>query len=509
MIIAAHGNSLRALVKYLDDVSEADIVELNIPTGVPLVYELDDSLRPLRKYYLGDPEAAARKAQAVANQGKGRDRLTPGAMADFAARFARPPTSRSSNPDTDIGLPGEFPYTRGIHPTMYRGRPWTMRQYAGFGSAQESNARYRYLLAQGSTGLSVAFDLPTQIGYDSDHPLAAGEVGRVGVAIDSIEDMARAVRRHPTRHGLDVDDDQRDGHHPAGALRRRGHDGRGPTWPRWPARSRTTSSRNTSPAAPTSSRRGRRCGWCPTSWPSASATMPRWHPVSVSGYHIREAGATATQEVAFTLAHACAYVEACVASGLDVNAVGARLSFFFNAHSNFLEEIAKFRAARRLWARLMRDRFGATEPRAQQLRFHAQTAGSTLTAQQPDTNIVRVTLQALAAVLGGAQSIHTNGRDEALALPTEESATIALRTQQILLHESGVARTVDPAGGSYAVEELTEPDRDGGATDHRRPGRAGRRAWRRSSGAPCSARSRNRPTARSGRSTRASRSSSA
>ena len=368
--------------------------------------------------------------------------------------FRTPADIAGVDPDTDIGLPGEFPYTRGIYPTMYRGRPWTMRQYAGFGSAQESNARYRYLLAQGGTGLSVAFDLPTQIGYDSDHPLAAGEVGRVGVAIDSVEDMAvlfDGIRLDTVSTSMTIN---------ATAIillalyvavaRRQGAEVSALAGTLQNDILKEYVARGTYIFPPRPSMRlvADVVGFC-------EKTMPRWHPVSVSGYHIREAGATAVQEVAFTLAHACAYVDACVASGLDVNAVGSRLSFFFNAHSNFVEEIAKFRAARRLWARLMRDRFGATEGRAQQLRFHAQTAGSTLTAQQPDNNIVRVTLQALSAVLGGAQSIHTNGRDEALALPTEESATIALRTQQILLHETGVSATADPAGGAYAVEELT------------------------------------------------------
>ena len=368
--------------------------------------------------------------------------------------FRTPADIAGLDPETDIGRPGEFPFTRGIHPTMYRGRPWTMRQYAGFGSAQESNARYRYLLGQGSTGLSVAFDLPTQIGYDSDHRLAAGEVGRVGVAIDSVEDMAMlfdGIRLDTVSTSMTIN---------ATAIillalyvavaKRQGADVAALAGTLQNDILKEYVARGTYIFPPRPSMRlvADVVAFCERS-------MPRWHPVSVSGYHIREAGATAVQEVAFTLAHACAYVDACVASGLDVNAVGARLSFFFNAHSNFVEEIAKFRAARRLWARLMRDRFGATEPRAQQLRFHAQTAGSTLTAKQPDNNIVRVTLQALSAVLGGAQSIHTNSRDEALALPTEESATIALRTQQILLHESGVARTADPAGGSYAIEELT------------------------------------------------------
>ena len=359
-----------------------------------------------------------------------------------------------TDPDHDIGFPGLFPFTRGIQPTMYRGRPWTMRQYAGFAAAAESNARYRYLLSQGVTGLSVAFDLPTQIGYDSDHSLASGEVGKVGVAIDSIEDMAAlfdgiALDRVSTSMTINataivllamyVAVGKRQGT-PASRLSGtvqndilKEYVARGTyIYPPRPSLRIVTDI----------------IAFC-------EREMPRWNSISISGYHIREAGSTAVQEVAFTLAHASAYVQAAIDAGLDVNTFGQRLSFFFNAHNNFLEEIAKFRAARRLWARIMRDRFGATHPRAQQLRFHAQTAGSTLTAQQPDNNIVRVATQAMAAVLGGAQSLHCNGKDEALALPTEESATIALRTQQIILHESGVANTVDPTGGSYAIEDMT------------------------------------------------------
>jgi methylmalonyl-CoA mutase, N-terminal domain len=355
---------------------------------------------------------------------------------------------------SSLGEPGAYPFTRGIQPDMYIGRPWTMRQYAGFASAAESNRRYRYLLSQGGKGLSVAFDLPTQIGYDSDHPLAGGEVGRVGVAIDSIEDMANLFEGIPLGSvstsmtinstaiillALYVAVARRQGVDPAtlsGTLQNdilKEYIARGTyIYPPRPSLRIVTDI----------------IAFC-------ERALPRWNPISISGYHIREAGATAVQEVAFTLANAVAYVEAAVAAGLDVNAFGQRLSFFFNAHNNFLEEIAKFRAARRLWARIMRERFGATHPRAQQLRFHTQTAGSTLTAQQPDNNIVRVALQALAAVLGGTQSLHCNGKDEALALPTTESATIALRTQQILLHESGVAATVDPVGGAYAIEEMT------------------------------------------------------
>jgi methylmalonyl-CoA mutase, N-terminal domain len=366
--------------------------------------------------------------------------------------FQTPRLTSSTSPD--IGLPGRFPYTRGIQPTMYRGRPWTMRQYAGFGTAAESNRRYRYLLAHGVTGLSVAFDLPTQIGYDSDHPLALGEVGRVGVAIDSLDDMTALfdgipLERVSTSMTINATALILLAMYVA-AARRQGVD---------PAQLAGTVqndilkeyvARGTYIYPPRASMRivTDIVAFC-------ARVLPQWNPISISGYHIREAGSTATQEVAFTVADGVAYVEACVQAGLDVNAFGPRLSFFFNAHNDFLEEIAKFRAARRLWARIMRERFGATNPRAGQLRFHTQTAGSTLTAQQPDNNIVRVALQALAAVLGGTQSLHCNGRDEALAIPTEESAAIALRTQQILLHESGVANTVDPVGGSYTIEERT------------------------------------------------------
>ena len=352
-------------------------------------------------------------------------------------------------------FPGVFPFTRGIQPTMYRGRLWTMRQYAGFGTAAESNARYRYLLAQGVSGLSVAFDLPTQMGYDSDHPMAGGEVGRVGVAIDSVDDMAALFERIPLgdvstsmtinataiillalyvavarRHGVPLS-------RLSGTIQNdilKEYIARG-TYiypPRHSLRIVTDI-----------------FAWC-------ERELPNWNTISISGYHIREAGSTAVQEVAFTLANAIAYVESAVAAGLDVNTFGQRLSFFFAAHNDFIEEIAKFRAARRLWAHLMRDRFGATNPRAQQLRFHTQTGGSTLTAHQPDNNIVRVALQAMASILGGTQSLHCNGRDEALALPTEEAARIALRTQQVIAAESGVANTVDPVAGSWAIEARTD-----------------------------------------------------
>jgi methylmalonyl-CoA mutase N-terminal domain/subunit len=367
--------------------------------------------------------------------------------------FARPEDLPGDGPHTTA--PGAFPYTRGIQPTMYRGRVWTMRQYAGFGTAAASNARYKFLLSQGVTGLSVAFDLPTQMGYDSDHPLAAGEVGRVGVAIDSIEDMDALL------DGLPLDRVSTSMTINATAIillalyvavaRRR----------RIPVAALSGTiqndilkeyvARGTYIFPPRASLRTVTdiFGWC-------ERELPSWNTISISGYHIREAGSTAVQEVAFTIANGIAYVEAARAAGLDVNTLGARLSFFFAAHNDFLEEVAKFRAARTLWARVMRDRFGATQPRAMQMRFHTQTAGSTLTAQQPDNNIVRVALQALAAVLGGTQSLHCNGRDEALALPTEESARIALRTQQIIASESGVANTVDPVGGAWAIEARTE-----------------------------------------------------
>ena len=368
--------------------------------------------------------------------------------------FAAPEDLAHSDFARDVGSPGAWPFTRGVQPDMYRGRAWTMRQYSGFATATESNRRFRYLLANGVSGLSVAFDLPTQIGYDSDHPLAAGEVGRVGVAIDSIEDMAALFDGIPLERvstSMTINATaiillafyaavaRRQG----AALQRLSGTLQNDILKEYVARGTYIY-----PPRPSLRLVTDLMAFC-------AAEMPQWNSISVSGYHIREAGATAVQEVAFTLAHAGAYVQAGLDVGLDVNAVGQRISFFFGAHNNFLEEIAKFRAARRMWARIMRDHFGATHPRAQHLRFHTQTAGSTLTAQQPDNNIVRVALQALAAVLGGTQSLHCNGRDEALSLPTEESATLALRTQQILLHESGVPNTVDPLAGAYAVEALT------------------------------------------------------
>jgi methylmalonyl-CoA mutase N-terminal domain/subunit len=358
------------------------------------------------------------------------------------------------DPEQDLGFPGAFPFTRGIQPTMYRGRLWTMRQYAGFGTAAESNRRYRYLLSQGVSGLSVAFDLPTQIGYDSDAALAAGEVGRVGVAIDSIEDMATLF------DGIPLDRVSTSMTINATAIvllalyvavgRRQGLAPRQLSGTVQNDVLKEYVARGTYIYPPAQSLR-----IITDIFAYCERDVPQWNTISISGYHIREAGSTAVQEVAFTLANAIAYVQAALDAGMEVNALGQRVSFFFNAHNDFLEEVAKFRAARRLWARLMRERFGATHPRALQLRFHTQTAGSTLTAQQPDNNIVRVAVQAMAAVLGGTQSLHTNGRDEALALPTEDSARIALRTQQIIAHETGVTNTIDPFAGAYEIERRT------------------------------------------------------
>ena len=359
-----------------------------------------------------------------------------------------------SETEKSIGFPGAYPFTRGIYPTMYRGRLWTMRQYAGFGSAAESNQRYRYLLSKGQAGLSVAFDLPTQIGMDSDHALALGEVGKVGVAIDSLEDMETLFNSIPLEKVstsmtinataaillcLYVAVARKQGANLAkisGTVQNdvlKEYIARGTyIYPVRPAMRIVTDI----------------FAWC-------KDALPRWNTISISGYHIREAGSTAVQEVAFTLADGIAYVEAALEAGLGIDEFAPQLSFFFNAHNDLLEEIAKYRAARRLWARIMAERFGAKDPRSLMLRFHAQTAGSSLTAQQPENNIVRVAIQALAAVLGGCQSLHTNSLDEALALPTEDSALIALRTQQILANETGVTNTVDPVAGSYAIESLT------------------------------------------------------
>jgi methylmalonyl-CoA mutase N-terminal domain/subunit len=354
-----------------------------------------------------------------------------------------------------LGFPGEYPFTRGVQPTMYRGRFWTMRQYAGYASAEESNTRYRYLLAQGQTGLSVAFDLPTQIGYDADDPIAAGEVGKVGVSISSLEDMETLFRVIP----LDKVSTSMTINAPAAILlamyiavaKKQGVE---------VSKLRGTIqndilkeyiARGTYIFPPKPSMR-----LITDVFRFCQAEVPRWNTISISGYHIREAGSTAVQEVAFTLVNGIAYVQAALDAGLDVDDFADQLSFFFNAHNNFLEEVAKFRAARRLWAKIMRTRFGAKNPKSWMLRFHTQTAGSSLTAQQPENNVVRVALQALAAVMGGTQSLHTNSMDEALWLPTEKSVRVALRTQQIIAHESGVADSIDPLAGSFLVEELTD-----------------------------------------------------
>ena len=366
--------------------------------------------------------------------------------------------------ESDLGLPGSYPFTRGVQPNTYRGRFWTMRQYAGFGSAEETNRRFKYLIEQGQTGLSVAFDLPTQIGYDSDHDLAAGEVGKVGVAIDSVEDLGRlfnginlaAVSTSMTINSpaaillamyLAVAEEQG-----ADISKIRGTI-QNDILKEYPARGTYIF-----PPAPSMRIITDIFAFC-------NEHVPLWNTISISGYHIREAGSTAVQEVAFTLANGIAYVQAAIDAGLDVNSFGERLSFFFNSHQDFLEEVAKFRAARRLWARIMKERFHATNPRSMMLRFHTQTAGCTLTAQQPDNNVVRVAFQALAAVLGGTQSLHTNSRDEALALPSQESVQIALRTQQVIAYETGAADTVDPLAGSYFIEALTN-EIERGAADY-------------------------------------------
>lgn len=354
----------------------------------------------------------------------------------------------------DLGSPGEFPYTRGVRKNMYRGKYWTMRQYAGFATAHESNARYKYLLSQGTTGLSVAFDLPTQIGLDSDDPLSMGEVGKVGVAIDSLDDMLTLFDGIP----LDQVSTSMTINATASTLlclylavaKRQGvpFDKVNGTIQNDILKEYIARGTYIYPPKPSLRLITDTFAFC-------AAEVPNWNTISISGYHIREAGSTAAQELAFTLADAICYVQAAVDVGLDIDKFAPRLSFFFNSHNNLLEEVAKFRAARRLWARIMRDRFGAKDPRSQMLRFHTQTAGSTLTAQQPEVNVVRTTIQALAAVLGGTQSLHTNSMDEALSLPTENAARIALRTQQVIAHESGIADTVDPLAGSFAIEEIT------------------------------------------------------
>jgi methylmalonyl-CoA mutase N-terminal domain/subunit len=365
------------------------------------------------------------------------------------------PASSETTEATRIGFPGDYPFTRGIQPTMYRGRLWTMRQYAGMGDAEESNRRYKFLLASGTAGLSVAFDLPTQIGYDSDDPMSLGEVGKVGVAIDSIEDMERLFADIP----LDKISTSMTINSTASILlalyvavaRRNGLDTKKLSGTVQNDILKEYIARGTY-IYPV--KHAMRIITDMFAW--ANQNVPEWNTISISGYHMREAGSTAVQEVAFTLANGKTYVKAAIDAGLDIDRFAPRLSFFFNAHSNFLEEVAKFRAARRMWARIMREEFGAKNPRSWMLRFHTQTAGSTLTAQQPENNIVRTAVEAMAAVLGGTQSLHTNGYDEALALPTEQAARTALRTQQILAYESGVAQTVDPFAGSYCIEAFTD-----------------------------------------------------
>jgi methylmalonyl-CoA mutase N-terminal domain/subunit len=369
------------------------------------------------------------------------------------------PVDAPPDPDADylrkLGFPGEYPFTRGIQPTMYRGRHWTMRQYAGFGSAEDANARYHYLLKSGQTGLSVAFDLPTQMGRDADHPRARGEVGKVGVSISSLRDMEVLLKGIPLGEvstSMTINSTASIllslyaavGEQQGVPLEKLSGTVQNDILKEYIAR-------GTYVYPPRESLR-----LVTDVFAFCAKRVPRWNPISISGYHIREAGSTAAQEIAFTLGNGIAYVEAARRAGLEVDAFAGRLSFFFNVHNNFLEEIAKFRAARRLWARVMKERFGAKDPRSQMLRFHAQTAGSTLTAQQPENNVVRVALQAMAAVLGGAQSLHTNSKDEALALPSEAAAKLALRTQQIIAHETGVADVVDPLGGSYTLERLTD-----------------------------------------------------
>jgi methylmalonyl-CoA mutase N-terminal domain/subunit len=393
-------------------------------------------------------------AKTLARAPERRDKFTTSSEYEVKPVYT-PLDINDEDYNEDLGLPGQYPFTRGVYPTMYRGRLWTMRQYAGMADAAESNKRYKYLLDQGQTGLSVAFDLPTQIGYDSDHPLSNGEVGKVGVAIDSLADMELLFKDIP----LNKVSTSMTINAPAAVLlamyiavaEKQGVSVEKISGTIQNDVLKEYIARGTYIYPPTESMR-----LITDIFEYCSQSVPKWNTISISGYHIREAGSTAAQEVAFTLADAIAYVEAAVKSGLEIDQFASRLSFFFNSHLNFIEEIAKFRAARRLWAKLVKERFGAKSEKSMRMRFHTQTGGSTLTAQQPDNNIIRVTLQALAAVLGGTQSLHTNSKDEALALPTEESVRIALRTQQIIAHESGVADTVDPLAGSYYVEKLTD-----------------------------------------------------
>jgi len=410
-------------------------------------------IRQDKSAYAADWEKSVEKLAAKGKKGERKENFATGSGASVNQLYT--PLDIDFDYRSEIGFPGKYPFTRGVQPNMYRGRFWTMRQYAGFSSAEESNARYKYLLEQGQTGLSVAFDLPTQIGYDSDHPMSEGEVGKVGVAIDSLADMEILFNGIP----LDKVSTSMTINAPASVLLAfyiAVGEKQGVT----PDKLNGTiqndilkeySARGTYIFPPTPSMR-----LITDIFDFCGKNVPRWNTISISGYHIREAGSTASQEVAFTLADGIAYVNAAINAGLDVDTFAGRLSFFFNAHNDLLEEVAKFRAARRIWAKLMKERFNAKNERSMMLRFHTQTGGSTLTAQQPDNNIVRVAIQTLAAVLGGTQSLHTNSKDEALALPAEDSVRIALRTQQIVAYESGVAETVDPLAGSYYIEALTK-----------------------------------------------------
>ncbi len=394
------------------------------------------------------------QAKTKKEQKERQDRFTTSSDIEIASLYSEEDL-RGFDPQTQLGRPGEFPFTRGVHPGMYRSRFWTMRQYAGFGTAEESNKRYHFLLSQGTTGLSVAFDLPTQMGYDADHPLSEGEVGKVGVSISSLEDMETLLDGLPLERistsmtinatasillALYIAVAKKQGV----PMQKLSGTVQNDVLKEYIAR-------GTYIYPPQHSMR-----IITDIFSYCAENLPRWNTISISGYHIREAGSTAVQEIAFTLSNAISYVQGAIDAGLDVDRFAGQLSFFFNSHNNLLEEVAKFRAARRIWANIMRDRFHAQEARSMMLRFHTQTAGSTLTAQQPDNNIVRTAYQALAAALGGTQSLHTNSKDEALALPTEESARIALRTQQILAHETGVADVVDPLAGSYYIESLTD-----------------------------------------------------
>lgn len=411
----------------------------------------DEQLSKLKESRANWEEKVLNKSLAKAPEEKKEFKSGSGAKVE---RLYTPEDIATIDYETEIGYPGQFPFTRGYQPTMYRGRNWTMRMYAGFATAEESNARYKYLVNQGSTGLSVAFDLPTQIGYDSDHPLAQGEVGKVGVAIDSLKDMEILFDGIP----LDKVSTSMTINAPAAVLlamyiavaEKQGvkADQLNGTIQNDILKEYIARGTYIFPTEPSMRLITNIFEYC-------SKEVPKWNTISISGYHIREAGSTAAQEVGFTLADGIAYVEAAIKAGLDVDTFAPRLSFFFNSHNDLLEEVAKFRAARRLWAKIMKDRFKAKKEQSMMLKFHTQTAGCTLTAQQPDNNIIRVAMQALAAVLGGTQSLHTNSRDEALALPTQDSVTIALRTQQIIASETGVTNTVDPLAGSYYVEAKT------------------------------------------------------